>query len=88
MDFPGFAGCVTDVSEKRTIRRGERCRIYPDPEQPSGFRRIGGACRLLWNVAVGMELFEDSEMMRKFPFSHDSYIQTGSDNEYPPPGFA
>jgi len=35
-----------------TIRRGERCRIYPDLAQPSGLRRIGGACRLLWNIAL------------------------------------
>jgi len=40
------------VSETTTIRRGERCRIYPENGQPGGFRKIGGACRLLHNVAL------------------------------------
>jgi len=49
MDSPAS---VQPVSETLTIRRGERCRIYPYLAQPSGLRRIGGACRLLWNLAL------------------------------------
>jgi hypothetical protein len=39
------------------------------------------------SAAVGRELFGDPWMMRQFLFSKDSYIETGNDNETPPPGF-
>jgi len=36
---------------------------------------------------MGLDLFNDPWLMRQFLFAKDSYIQTGNDNETPPPGF-
>jgi len=39
------------------------------------------------DMGVGLDLFGDPWTLKQFLFSKDSYVQTGNDNEYPPPGF-